>query len=209
MCSETFLRLPEEKRQRFLDAAWEEFVRVPFAEASINKIVLKARVPRGSFYQYFESKDDLFAYLQQTVLEYLIAEYCRFMREADGNIFKTQIICFDRVAALGRAADPLFDRCLRVLRLNPGLLPQVAMEGKLMCHMLESVWDIIDASDLRSQEYEFVAHAFGLTLIALAVAVAACLDAPEQAEGHRRALLTQLDIIKNGSLATEPIKEAL
>ena len=27
MCKETFLRLPEEKRNRFLEAAWEEFTR--------------------------------------------------------------------------------------------------------------------------------------------------------------------------------------
>lgn len=209
MCSETFLRLPEEKRTRFLEAAWEEFTQVPFAEASINQIVLRARIPRGSFYQYFESKDELFSYLQQTVLEYLIAEYCRFMREARGDIFQTQLLCFDRVATLGRAADPLFDRCLCVLRLNPGLLPQVAMEGKLMRRMLERVWTIMDASMLRRQDREFVAHTFGLTLVALAVAVAACLETPANTQDIRRVLLTQLEIIKHGSLAAEPAKEAL
>ena len=75
MCTETFLRLPEEKRNRFLDAAWAEFTTVPFQDVSINKIILRARISRGSFYQYFASKDDLFAYLQQTMLEYLITEY--------------------------------------------------------------------------------------------------------------------------------------
>ena len=50
MCMETFLRLPEEKRTRFLEAAWEEFTRVSFAEASTNQIVRRAGVPRGSFY---------------------------------------------------------------------------------------------------------------------------------------------------------------
>lgn len=203
MCSETFLRLPEEKRNRFLDAAWEEFSRVPFADASINKIVLKARVPRGSFYQYFESKENLFDYLQHTVLEYLMAEYGKFIQEAKGDFFKTQLICFDRIATFGRAADPLFDRCLQVIRLNPGLLPQVAMEGKLMCRMLEHVWDLLDTSVLRTQEKDFVAHTFALSLIALAIAVAACLESPEQAEEHRKALQFQLDIIKNGSLAPE------
>ena len=58
MCSETFLRLPEEKKNRFLDAAWEEFTNVPYADASINKIVSRARVPRGSFYQYFTDKQE-------------------------------------------------------------------------------------------------------------------------------------------------------
>ena len=201
MCTETFLRLPEEKRNRFLDAAWAEFTTVPFQDVSINKIILRARISRGSFYQYFASKDDLFAYLQQTMLEYLITEYSRFMREAGGDIFKTQMRCFDRIATLGRAADTQFDRFFCLIRLNPGLLPQVAMEGKLMCHLLDSVRDIIDASALRSQEHEFVAHAFGLTLVSLAVAVAACLEMPEQVAPIRRSLLAELDIIKNGALA--------
>jgi len=60
MCTETFLRLPEEKRNRFLEAAWEEFSSVPFEKVSINKIVLRAKIPRGSFYQYFAGKEDLF-----------------------------------------------------------------------------------------------------------------------------------------------------
>ena len=58
MCSETFLRLPEEKRGRFLEAAWEEFTRVKFADASINQIVRRAGIPRGSFYQYFSDNED-------------------------------------------------------------------------------------------------------------------------------------------------------
>ena len=201
MCSETFLRLPEEKRNRFLDAAWEEFTRVNLADASINNIIKKAGIPRGSFYQYFSSKDELFAYLQQTMLEYLIGEYCKYMRESNGDIFQTQIICFDRIATLGRAADTQFDRFLRLLRLNPGLLPQVAMEGKLMCQILDSVRDIVDASALRRQDYEFVAHTFGLTLVSLAIAVAACLEQPDQANIFRQSFLTQLDIIQNGALA--------
>ena len=65
MCRETFRRLPEEKRTRFLDAAWGEFTRVGIEDVSINQIVQKAGVPRGSFYQYFSDKGDLFTYLME------------------------------------------------------------------------------------------------------------------------------------------------
>ena len=37
MCTETFLRLPEEKRRRFLDAAWEEFTSARFVDVSIDR----------------------------------------------------------------------------------------------------------------------------------------------------------------------------
>ena len=49
MCTDTFLHLPEEKRTRFLEAAWEEFTRVSFAEASTNQIVRRAGCPGGAF----------------------------------------------------------------------------------------------------------------------------------------------------------------
>ena len=72
MCSETFLRLPEEKRQRFLDAAWEEFTRVSFSEASINQIVRRCGIARGSFYQYFRDKEELMEYLMREGWSYLM-----------------------------------------------------------------------------------------------------------------------------------------
>ena len=34
MPTQTFFRLPEEKRERLTEAAWEEFMSVPFADAS-------------------------------------------------------------------------------------------------------------------------------------------------------------------------------
>ncbi|WP_082383880.1 TetR/AcrR family transcriptional regulator [Lacticaseibacillus thailandensis] len=41
-------------------AAKTEFTRAVFAKASISNIIELAGVPRGSFYQYFEDKQDIF-----------------------------------------------------------------------------------------------------------------------------------------------------
>ena len=59
MPKETFLKLPEEKKDKIIKAAKKEFARVPFEQTSIKNIVEDADIPRGSFYQYFESKEDL------------------------------------------------------------------------------------------------------------------------------------------------------
>ena len=56
---ETFLKLSKEKQQKVLDAAKKEFARVPIENVSIKNIVEDADIARGSFYQYFESKEDL------------------------------------------------------------------------------------------------------------------------------------------------------
>ena len=63
MPKETFYRLPDEKRERIMAAAEREFLENSFEAASINRIIKEAAIPRGSFYQYFESKEDLLKYI--------------------------------------------------------------------------------------------------------------------------------------------------
>ena len=63
MSTERFEKLSKDKRKRILDAAREEFARVPYEEASINQIIKNAGISRGSFYTYFEDKKDLLRYI--------------------------------------------------------------------------------------------------------------------------------------------------
>lgn len=63
MPKQTFLNLPEEKRKAFLEVALEEFANNDYNTASVSKIVEKAGIAKGSVYQYFEDKQDLFLYL--------------------------------------------------------------------------------------------------------------------------------------------------
>ncbi len=63
MPKKTFEKLKEEKKIRIFDSAVEEFSCKTFSEASINQIIKNAAIPRGSFYQYFEDKEDLYTYL--------------------------------------------------------------------------------------------------------------------------------------------------
>ncbi len=59
----TFFNLPDEKRQVVLHAAIDEFAVNSFQSASISSIVEAAGIAKGSFYQYFEDKEDLFRHL--------------------------------------------------------------------------------------------------------------------------------------------------
>jgi len=63
MPKETFFNLPEEKRQRIIDLALVEFAENDYDTASISRIVAQAGIAKGSFYQYFENKEDLYNYL--------------------------------------------------------------------------------------------------------------------------------------------------
>ncbi len=68
MPKETFLNLPEEKRKRIFHAAVQEFSVRRFSDASVNNIVKNAGIPWGSFYQYFDNKEDLFSYVYGEIL---------------------------------------------------------------------------------------------------------------------------------------------
>lgn len=63
MPKQTFLNLPDEKRQVIVNAAIEEFAEYGLENASTNRIVASSGISKGSFYQYFEDKKDVFMYL--------------------------------------------------------------------------------------------------------------------------------------------------
>ena len=64
---QTFENLPQDKRQRIIECAIDEFAQHDYASASISKIVTKAGIAKGSLYQYFNDKNDLYTYLLDLV----------------------------------------------------------------------------------------------------------------------------------------------
>ena len=63
MPKDTFYNLSDDKKRKIFDAAVQEFSTRRFSEASINQIVKIAGIPRGSFYQYFNDKEDIYLYM--------------------------------------------------------------------------------------------------------------------------------------------------
>lgn len=201
MPSETFLRLPEEKRTRFLNAAWAEFTRTRFADASINQIIKRAGIPRGSFYQYFLDKDDLFAYLLEEIRAHVQEEYRRVLKANGGDIFQAQLDCFDRTASGGVRNDPVLERCVQFVRLNQGVDIQKLLPTCPGRRLLDGLRDVMDFSGLRSQDPEYGRAVFGLLMAALGSAFMDTLLQPEERAAHRAALEAKLEIVKNGCLA--------
>lgn len=200
MCTETFLRLPEEKRRRFLDAAWEEFTSARFVDVSVNQIVRRAGIPRGSFYQYFAGKDDLLAFLLEDVRNYIKGEYRRILTENGGDIFQAQLDCFDQLAREDHLSDPVFLRCVKFLKYNQGLDIQKLLPTRPGQRLLDGLWDVMDLSPLRRQDQEYGRTVFSLLMAALGQA---CMDAvlcPKERELYRKDLTLKLEIIRHGSL---------
>lgn len=67
MPNPTFHNLSEEKKERILNAAIQEFRVRNVREGNLSNIVKDAKIARGSIYQYFPSKEDLYIYIFDTL----------------------------------------------------------------------------------------------------------------------------------------------
>ncbi|MGG0654978.1 TetR/AcrR family transcriptional regulator [Rummeliibacillus pycnus] len=94
MPKQTFFNLPEDKKETLINAAMKEFSRVPLFEASISNIIKDAGIPRGSFYQYFEDKEDVFFYLLNENSKRDNEKFTSILREKNGDLFDSFIDFF-------------------------------------------------------------------------------------------------------------------
>lgn len=69
MPKETFYNLPRIKKERIEEAAIQEFREYSFDASSINRIVENSDISKGSFYQYFEDKKDLYKHIMSLIVE--------------------------------------------------------------------------------------------------------------------------------------------
>jgi AcrR family transcriptional regulator len=73
-----------ERRRQIVDAATEVFAEVGYHEASINAIIEKAEIARGTFYLYFESKAAVFDSILDNAMRELRARIRRIDVEDPG-----------------------------------------------------------------------------------------------------------------------------
>jgi len=87
--SRTFSKLENDKQQRILDTAIEEFARHGFRQASVNRMVQSLGIAKGSIFQYFGNKEGLF----QVIFNYAVEMVRRSLRQvkqetADSDFFE-------------------------------------------------------------------------------------------------------------------------
>ncbi len=144
MPKDTFFRLPREKRERIIEAAGMEFRRVPYGDTSINRIIKTAEIPRGSFYQYFEDKHDLFLYC-------LSKKYEEIMEYLRGTLVRCGGDCF-------RFIDALTDRFTLFYR-------EKGQEGLMVSLADENLFAMIFRENCGNKVYENVEREVSDSLI--------------------------------------------
>jgi AcrR family transcriptional regulator len=114
--TQTFWNLPSNKRQALIDVAVEEFAANAYATASISRIVARAGIAKGSLYQYFADKRDLFEFLvelsNQTRLDYVRNEAPPELQADFWALLRWQIGASTRAALAYPLLTKLFYRAM-------------------------------------------------------------------------------------------------
>jgi len=110
-----FYTLEPEKQQRIINAALKEFAKNGYGRASTNEIIKEADISKGSLFNYFKSKKELYFYLIDYVAEIIekiydeidlnVTDFFERIREVGVikyNIMKKTPQAFDFINALGK-----------------------------------------------------------------------------------------------------------
>ncbi len=97
MPKSTFYNLNKDKKEKIKKAIKNEFSKNPFSKASISNIIEEAQIPRGSFYQYFDDKEDALKYILDEVAQKERKKIIDILNRNSGDIFKTSIESFDYI----------------------------------------------------------------------------------------------------------------
>lgn len=113
-----FQSLNPEKREKIFNAAAEEFAENGYRKASVNNIVKNAGISKGSLFQYFSTKMNLFDGLVQIASDQ-VKNYLRDVRD------QTEHFCF-------------FERLERLIRSGFTFIDERPALSRIYFHLLQS-----------------------------------------------------------------------
>lgn len=113
----TYENLPQIKKDAIINAAIDEFAEHRFSDASINRIVKSAGISRGSFYQYFADKEDIYLLIAKKIGKEKLEIFAKHPAPSENATF------FDVAIAAVPAVLEWVERC-----------PKYNQIGMLMAH---------------------------------------------------------------------------
>lgn len=196
MPTTTFFNLPPPKRERLFRAAVAEFARKSFDEVSISRVIRAAEIPRGSFYQYFTDKTDLFRYILSYFGRELEKAILSSLDAGGGDLLDMPLVLFDMVLDRIRTNESEFRTLGSIVRQN------VSMDACQLWDFMNVAQAILDRADMgclsaagREERIALV----DLLLSSTAQALMAASCGKLTLEESRRRLAGKVEIIRRGA----------
>lgn len=112
---------PDERKLQILQCAKKLFSKNGYYETQISDIVDEAGIARGTIYQYFKNKDEIFA----TLLENFYKKWERMISDADSNIDLKNVSPVNYLRSRMKSSlyffESDYEMCNIVLRIGVGL----------------------------------------------------------------------------------------
>lgn len=83
-----FFNIDEEKQQRILNAALNEFAQKGYDHASTNEMVKAAGISKGLLFHYFKNKKELYLFLHEHFIAVLLEEFFNEEQFAEPDVFE-------------------------------------------------------------------------------------------------------------------------
>ncbi len=196
MPTSTFFNLPPPKREKLLCAAIAEFARKPYGEVSINRIIQAAEIPRGSFYQYFADKTDLFRYVLRCYGEQIVAAVLESLDTCGGHLLELPLVMFDRALERYRADEAAFQEMFGIAKQNVGMDVSQFLDFQSARHtLLKRVY----TADLSDPSPEGLEALFALLIFLTAHALMVVCCGKDSIEEVRDQLSRVVKIIRRGA----------
>ena len=199
MPTKTFFNLPEEKREKLLEAIHGEFSRVQFSDVSINQIIKMADIPRGSFYQYFEDKNDVLQYLTADYREMMKDKALSSLKQNGGDLFQMYLDIFDFSYAFitEEKNNAFFRNIFADININTDFLRQQTYDSAID-ESTNAMLPYINTELLDIRSKDDLNNMLGIILILTGEAFAKAFFDISSFESSRERYAGRLELLKRG-----------
>lgn len=197
MPSSRFLKLPEEKRSKILQAVRAELAEFPVNELSINRIIRSADISRGSFYQYFEDKEDLLEYVFSDFKQAVMHEIMQSLQRNQGDMFEVGIDILQKIIAVGSRDENrrIFVNVFSYIRVAQDSFQKALANEEAL---VESFLGYIDRSRLRFKSDDEIREIMKLGLAVFKDSVCRCFADIDNASVIMDNFRMRMEILKYG-----------
>ncbi len=203
MIKRTFYNLPEQKRQRIIDAIVEEFSSSSTEKVSINRIVKAANISRGSFYQYFDDKVDLVEVLTKSFVDLSIEGANKALEYSNGDVFYTYEKLFEIITnfAQDKTQKVILKNLLRSLRANDDLVSEYLLNRFNGFEELNKIAKQYNTDNLKFKSSEDVEYLSQILTQLLKNAIFNYFVIDVDYQTVKKTFLRKLEIVKSGAVA--------
>ncbi|TCK92806.1 TetR family transcriptional regulator [Natranaerovirga hydrolytica] len=202
MPKQTFHNLPLEKKSIIFNAAYKEFSNVSFYDASIANIIREACISRGSFYQYFSNKEDIYFYIVDQLKSQSKVYFENLVKSTKGNLWEIMESLFKHELSL--VEDDKYRQFFKQFFLNLNIYLQEHLPKRVVMYedTLEEFMEDIDLSGFKQKNQEYILYVINLITLVIGELMKNKLIYNVSNEEIMERYKLQVDIIKNGALNT-------